>query len=66
MSSEELESYGKAVFRESARMDIPGMPARLQDMVNMSERYMVRGSSVFSPNLKAAVGEVGVSITSHF
>ena len=35
-------------------------------MVNMSLRYMVTGSSIFSPAAKAAVGAVGVSSTSHF
>ena len=40
------------------------MPARLAEMVKMSERYMVSGSSTFSPILKAGVGAVGQAITS--
>ena len=44
--------------------EIPGIPARLAEMVKISERYMVRGSSVFSPSQKAGVGAVGVKITS--
>ena len=47
-------------------MDIPGIPARFAGIVNMSARYMLSGSSVLSPILKAGVGEVGVKITSHF
>ena len=43
---------------------IPGIPARFAEMVNRSDRYICRGSSVFSPNLKAGVGDVGVTITS--
>ena len=43
----------------------PGTPARFPEMVKMSDRYICRGSSVFSPNLKAGVGDVGVTITSH-
>ena len=33
-------------------------------MVNMSERYMVSGSSTLSPILNAADGEVGVAMQS--
>jgi hypothetical protein len=33
-------------------------------MVRMSERYIWSGSSIFSPNLKGGVGEVGVTMTS--
>ncbi len=43
---------------------IPGIPARFAEMFRISERYIWSGSSIFSPNLKAAVGEVGVTITS--
>src|SRR5712671_239182 len=44
----------------------PQMPARLQDRVKMSERYICKGSSDFSPILKAGVGVVGVTMTSTF
>ncbi len=40
--------------------EIPGIPARLVEIVKMSERYICIGSSVFSPILKAGVGVVGV------
>ena len=36
------------------------MPARLGDNVKISLRYMIRGSSIFSPILKAGVGATGV------
>ena len=39
---------------------MPGMPAKLVDRVNTSTRYMVRGSSSFSPILNAGMGETGV------
>ena len=42
------------------------MPARFAEIVNISERYIVSGSSVFSPILKAGVGDVGVIIASYF
>ena len=45
---------------------MPGMPARFAEIVNISERYIVRGSLIFSPILKAAVGEVGVTMASNF
>ena len=47
-------------------MDMAGTPARLADMVKMSERYMVSGSEILSPILKATVGDVGVMMTSKF
>ena len=42
------------------------MPAMLQVTVKTSTRYICSGSPVFSPILKAGVGEVGQAITSHF
>ena len=42
----------------------PGSPARLQEMVKMSARYICNGSEVFSPSLNAAVGDVGVMTAS--
>jgi hypothetical protein len=44
--------------------EIAGRPARLVEIVYISLRYIEIGSSLFSPNLKAAVGEVGVKIAS--
>jgi hypothetical protein len=41
------------------------MPARFAEIVKTSARYICSGSSIFSPSRKAAVGEVGVTITSH-
>jgi 6-phosphogluconate dehydrogenase (decarboxylating) len=45
---------------------MPQMPARLHEIVKMSDRYICNGSSAFSPILKAAVGEVGVMMASTF
>src|SRR5262252_9923352 len=45
---------------------IPQIPARLQEIVKMSERYICNGSSDFSPILNAAVGVVGVTMASTF
>ena len=42
------------------------MPARFADTVKTSDKYMLIGSSVFSPSLNATSGLVGVAITSHF
>jgi len=47
-------------------IEIAGIDARLTDIVKISDIYIVRGSFVFSPNLKAVVGAVGVNITSTF
>ena len=44
--------------------EIPGIPARFAESVKMSDKYMVRGSSVIAPNLKAGVGATGARITS--
>ncbi len=44
--------------------EIPGMPARFAESVNMSDKYMVSGSSTFSPILKAGVGATGERMTS--
>src|SRR6266850_5335128 len=42
-----------------------GTPARFAVTVKMSERYIARGSSVFSPRRKAGPGTVGTARTSH-
>jgi len=44
--------------------DTAGKPARLAEIVKISDKYILKGSSVRSPILKAQVGEVGVRITS--
>ena len=63
--SQELHSDRKfRAGREAARMLRPQLPARLQEMVKMSERYICIGSSDFSPILNAAVGVVGVRMAS--
>src|ERR1019366_135050 len=43
-----------------------GCPARLDGMVQTSDRYMVSGSPVFAPRAKAVVGAVGPSSTSQW
>ena len=43
---------------------MPQRPARLAEIVKMSMRYICKGSSAFSPILKAAEGEVGASTVS--
>jgi len=40
-------------------IDAAGCPARLVGIVQMSLRYIVSGSSVFSPSRQAGVGDVG-------
>jgi hypothetical protein len=40
------------------------LPAKFTGMVNVSYKYIAKGSSTFSPILKAVVGEVGVRSTS--
>src|SRR3954468_14547214 len=45
---------------------IPGIAAMLHVTVNTSLMYICNGSAVFSPMVKAGVGEVGEAITSHF
>src|SRR5262245_16238030 len=42
----------------------PGSPARFTEMVRMSERYMVSGSSMRSPRRNAVVGATGVTSAS--
>src|SRR5205814_3297628 len=42
----------------------PQIPAKLHEIVKMSDKYICNGSSDFSPALKAAVGVVGVTIAS--
>ena len=45
-------------------IESPGSPAMLGGMVRTSEAYIASGSCVFSPSLKATVGEVGLTIRS--
>src|ERR1700759_3528651 len=42
----------------------PQIPARLQEIVKISDKYICNGSSDFSPILNAAVGVVGVTMAS--
>ena len=44
----------------------PQIPARLHEIVKISDKYICIGSSDFSPTLNAAVGVVGVTIKSTF
>jgi len=44
--------------------DSAGSPARLTEIVKMSDKYICSGSWVFSPILNAVVGAVRVAITS--
>ena len=44
----------------------PQMPAKLQEIVNTSHRYICSGSLDFSPTLKAGAGVVGVTKASTF
>src|SRR3954468_18702911 len=59
-----IGSFGDFVNPQGTLM--PQMPARLQEIVKMSERYICSGSSDFSPTLNAAVGVVGVTMASTF
>src|SRR3989338_3912684 len=43
--------------------EMAGSPARFAGPVKTSERYMETGSSIFSPILKAGVGDVGARRT---
>ena len=40
--------------------EMAGWPARLDGMVNVSDRYIDKGSSLLAPRAKAVVGVVGV------
>ena len=46
--------------------EIPGRPAIFTGTVYISSRYISSGFEVFSPNLNAGFGAVGIIITSHF
>ena len=50
---------GSPLLSKPQGMESPQLPARLSDRVKMSARYICRGSSAFSPILKAVKGEVG-------
>ena len=43
-----------------------GMPARLPVIVKMSDKYMARGSSTFSPRRNAGKGETGATTAKDF
>src|SRR5262249_15245334 len=62
-SSSELASTWMPTGRPSSPVpngtDIDGWPARFDGIVQMSLRYMVSGSPVFSPSGNAVVGVVG-------
>ena len=57
---------GRPDFVNPHGIEIPGIPDKFAGIVNISERYMLRGSFNFSPNLNAAVGDVGVIMQSNF
>jgi hypothetical protein len=46
-------------------IDIPGNPANDAGTVKISFKYILIGSSSFSPKGNAALGAVGVKIKSH-
>ena len=56
---------GNPEFVNPHGTEIPGRPARFTGIVNMSDKYMVKGSASFSPNLNGGVGITGVIIASH-
>jgi len=55
---------GNPVLDRPHGTETPGIPAKDAVTVKISARYIERGSSAYSPNLKAAVGVVGVTIAS--
>ena len=57
--------YGKPLLCQKSGIDMEGRPVRLEKTVKMSARYIEMGSSVFSPILKAVVGELGRMIASN-
>jgi hypothetical protein len=57
---------GRPFLVKPQGIEIPGIPAKLVEIVKISERYIFRGSSIFSPILKDGVGLVGVMRQSHF
>jgi hypothetical protein len=52
---------GKPDFVRPHGTEIPGRSARFTPIVQISDKYMARGSESFSPSLKGGVGEVGVN-----
>jgi len=54
--AQNLQADGQAIFAESARDGDPWQPRQIAGMVKMSERYICKGSSIFSPMRKAGVG----------
>ena len=57
---------GKPDSSSSMGIDIAGCPAMFAGMLQMSDRYMERGSDVLAPASKATVGLVGETRTSTF
>ncbi len=55
---------GKLSVVKPHGMDIAGTPAKFIEIVKISDRYIWSGSVAFSPILNAALGDVGVTITS--
>ena len=53
-------------FESPLGIEIAGKPARFTGIVQISDKYIVSGSSIFSPILKAVVGDVGEISTSYF
>ena len=47
---------GNSALLKPQGTEIPGIPARLADIVKTSDRYRARGSSAFSPIFQAGVG----------
>jgi hypothetical protein len=62
--SEKLQPNWEAFPVFPHGIEMPGIPARLAVMVKISERYMAKGSLLFSPNRKGGVGDVGDAMTS--
>ena len=55
---------GRPADEKPPGMEMPGRPARFVLTVYRSKRYMARGSSTFSPSLKAGVGVTGPAMRS--
>ncbi len=55
---------GSPLEENPAGTEIPGIPAILAERVKISLKYMVNGSSLFSPILKAGDGATGDKIKS--
>ena len=51
---------GKLFDEKPHGREIPQLPERLTEVVNISSRYIFSGSSTFSPFKYAVVGDTGV------